>query len=75
MPDIDDLVARDQARSLIGLEQIVPEWNYSPLELESVDVLFCSRALIGEHLHFVFIDGPGELTVQTRYIPETSERR
>jgi len=37
------LVARDQARALIGLEQLVPEWNYSPLNLERVDVLLYSR--------------------------------
>lgn len=59
MPDIDDLVARDQARALIGFEQIVPEWNYSPLDIEHVDVLLCSRALIGEHIQFVFTDAPG----------------
>jgi hypothetical protein len=65
MPDIDDLVARDQARALIGLEQLVPEWNYSPLTLDGVDVLLCSRALTGEHLYFVFTEEPGELNPLT----------
>ena len=56
---------RDQARALIGLEQIVPGWNYSPLDLEGLDVLLCSRALIGEHFHFVFTGAPGDIDPRT----------
>jgi hypothetical protein len=65
MPDIDDLVARDQARALIGLKQVVPEWNYSPMDLEKTDLLLCSRGLAGEHFHCRLTERPGELYPMT----------
>src|SRR5215469_1873146 len=45
MPDMDELVAHEQARVLGGLKHRYPEDNYSPVELENVNVLLCARAL------------------------------
>lgn len=61
MPDMDDLVAREQARVLGGLEHRYPEDNYSPIELNETDVLFCARALSGNDFDFIFSEGPVEL--------------
>lgn len=54
MPDIADLVAREQAKVLGGRVHRFPEDNYSPIELNDVNVLFCARVLAGKGSHFVF---------------------
>jgi hypothetical protein len=40
-----DHVACDQARALAGKEQRFPEYNYSPVELNEVNVLRCASVL------------------------------
>jgi hypothetical protein len=61
MPDMDELIAHEQARVLGGLKHRYPEDNYSPLELNNVDVLACARALAGDDIDLVLIQGPLEL--------------
>ncbi len=45
MPDVADLVAREQANVLGGGVHRFPEDNYSLVEMNEVDVLFCARVL------------------------------
>lgn len=60
MPDMDELIACEQARVLGGLEHRYPEDNYSPLELNNVDILARARALAGDNFDLVFTQGPLE---------------
>lgn len=56
-----DHVALEQSRPLGQMSHRYPEDNYSPLDLNSADLLFLSRSLSGENGDFVFSQWAGEL--------------
>jgi hypothetical protein len=68
MPDMDTLVARDQAMVLGGLTRRVPEGNFNPVEFLQVDVLFCARHLAGKGSDFIFGKWARELDPMTTVV-------
>jgi hypothetical protein len=56
-----DHVALEQSGALGGFEHRYPEDNYSPLDLNSADLLFLSRSLSGENGDFILSQWAGEL--------------
>jgi hypothetical protein len=56
-----DHIALEQSGALGGFEHRYPEDNYSPLDLNSADVLFLARSLSGECADFILSEWTGEL--------------
>ena len=73
MPDMDTLVARDQARVLGGYERRVPEGNFNVVEFLGVDVLFCARHLAGKGSDFIFGQWAVELDPMTTVVGSGGE--
>jgi hypothetical protein len=61
MPDMDDLVAREQAKVLGGGVHRFPRDNYSVFEMWGEPALFCARVLAGEGSDFIFGEWAREL--------------
>lgn len=73
MPDMDTLVARDQALVLGGFKRRVPEGNFDPVAFLNIDVLFCARHLAGKGSDFIFGQWAIELDPMTPIVGSRGE--